>query len=66
MHSIQSLDVKDHVLSLDINLQHVIDLVYFKGYTQQETSEHLEIPLGTVKTRIRKAMQILRQIYKEV
>ena len=66
MNSIQSMDVKDHVLALDINLQHVIDLVYFKGYTQQETSDHLEIPLGTVKTRIRKAMQILRQIYKEV
>jgi hypothetical protein len=26
--------------------------LFFKGYTQQEASEELEIPLGTVKTQI--------------
>jgi RNA polymerase sigma-70 factor (ECF subfamily) len=66
MHSVQSLDVKDHVFNLEPKLHHVIDLIYFKGYTQQETSKILNIPLGTVKTRIRNAMQILRKIYKEI
>lgn len=38
----------------------LIDLVYYKGYTQEEISAKLNIPLGTVKTRIRKAVLILR------
>ncbi len=40
----------------------VIDKVYFESYTQEEISQELDMPLGTVKTRIRYAMQHLRQI----
>ena len=38
----------------------LIDLAYYKGYTQEEISQELNIPIGTVKTRIRKALLILR------
>lgn len=42
-------------------LSTLVDLVYIKGYTQAEVAEQLQIPLGTVKTRIRTALQQLRQ-----
>jgi RNA polymerase sigma factor (sigma-70 family) len=38
----------------------LIDLSYFKGYTQDEISQMLGIPLGTVKTRLRAALVQLR------
>lgn len=43
----------------------LIDLVYFGGRTQQEVSVELNLPLGTVKTRTRKALQLLREAIKE-
>lgn len=38
----------------------IIDLLFFKGYTQVDAAEALEIPLGTLKTRNRNCMQDLR------
>ncbi|MBA3648691.1 MAG: RNA polymerase sigma factor [Chitinophagales bacterium] len=40
----------------------VLDLVYFKGFTQAEIAKELNIPLGTVKTRVRMALIQLRSI----
>ena len=38
----------------------IIDFIYFKGFTQKETAEALEIPIGTVKTRNRTCLGELR------
>ena len=43
----------------------VIELLYFKGYTQQEVSETLNMPIGTVKTRNRNCIKELRTIVLE-
>lgn len=40
----------------------LIDLSYFQGYTHEEISKILDIPLGTVKTRIRSALTHLRNM----
>ena len=40
----------------------LIDLLYFKGFTQAETADELETPLGTVKTRIRGCIKELRKL----
>ncbi len=49
------------VLSKLKNEQRIlIDLSYFQGYTHDEISKTLNIPLGTVKTRIRTALSLLR------
>ncbi|NOT51667.1 MAG: sigma-70 family RNA polymerase sigma factor [Chitinophagaceae bacterium] len=41
-------------------LRVLIDLSYFQGFTHEEISKALNIPLGTVKTRIRTALIQLR------
>lgn len=40
----------------------VIDLAYFNGYTQEEISKEMRIPLGTVKTRMRSGIIELRKL----
>lgn len=42
-----------------------LEYVYFKGYTQDDASKELNLPLGTVKTRIRAAIMELRKQFKE-
>ncbi len=42
----------------------LIELSYFEGFTQDEISKILNIPLGTVKTRLRTALIQLKQVIK--
>ena len=55
------MGVKDLVQTLKPDQQLIVDLVYFKGYTHVEAAEELGIPLGTIKTRLRMAIQELRK-----
>lgn len=43
----------------------IIDLFYFEGFTHVEVAEQLNIPLGTVKTKIRQAIIQLRHYFNE-
>ena len=45
---------------LDANQRQVLELAFFKGLSHQQIAEHLNHPLGTVKSRIRQALIHLR------
>lgn len=55
------LGIKDLVETLKPEQKSILDLVYFKGFTHVEAAEELGIPLGTIKTRLRMAIQQLRK-----
>lgn len=50
------------VSELDETSRKIIELLYFEDYTQKEVGEALGIPLGTVKSRVRKAIMQLRTL----
>ena len=58
---IDGIGVKEVVDQLDPDQKTIIDYLYFGGYTQQEVADKLGIPLGTVKTRARAALKVLRK-----
>jgi RNA polymerase sigma-70 factor (ECF subfamily) len=47
---------------LPVEQRQAVELAYFEGMTQSEIANKTGIPLGTVKTRVRTAMQTLRRI----
>ena len=55
-----TIGIRSFVNKLADTCKKLIELIYFKGYTQKEASENLEIPLGTVKTRNRKCLNNLK------
>jgi RNA polymerase sigma-70 factor, ECF subfamily len=57
------LGLQDLVDNLDEKYRSLIELVYFRGFTQEEAAEETGIPLGTVKTRLRTAIAELRQSF---
>ena len=58
--SIEDVGLKKVLTKLKGELRVLIDLSYFQGFTHEEISKALNIPLGTVKTRIRSALIQLR------
>ncbi|MFK7819638.1 MAG: RNA polymerase sigma factor [Planctomycetaceae bacterium] len=49
------------VRKLDATYQQVLQLSFFDGYSHSQIADKLQLPLGTVKTRIRTAITTLRQ-----
>jgi RNA polymerase sigma-70 factor, ECF subfamily len=61
----ENIGFKNILNNLKEEHQTIIDLAYFEGYTREEISKKLNIPLGTVKTKIRQAILTLRDLTKK-
>lgn len=64
-NAIQSLGVRKMIAQLPPEQRQVLGLAYFKGMSHSEIAELIGEPLGTVKSRIRLAMQRLRDAMVE-
>ena len=63
--SVDAIGIKKYIEVLEPICKKVIHFLFFQGYTQKETAEELDIPLGTVKTRNRICINKLREILGE-
>ena len=55
--------VKSAIEDLDTDDQELLNLSVYQGYSHSEISEILDIPLGTVKTRIRRNLMKLKDTF---
>lgn len=62
----QSARVRTAVATLSDKQREAVELAFYEGHTHVEVSEKLGIPLGTAKTRIRDALNKLRDALEEV
>lgn len=60
---VDGIGLKKLIDELEKEQKDIIDLLYFRGFTQSEVAEELSIPLGTVKSRVRLAMNKLRKYF---
>jgi len=60
--TINDVGLKKLVNKLKKEYRDLVELSYFQGFTHEEISKVLNLPLGTVKTRIRTALTQLRTL----
>jgi RNA polymerase sigma factor (sigma-70 family) len=59
--SVDGIGVRELMGTLNDEQKFIVNCIYFKGYTHTEVSEEFDIPLGTVKSRIRAAINVLKK-----
>lgn len=59
---IDKIGVDSLVHALNDDQKQIVDMVYFKGYTQSQIAELTGIPLGTIKTRLKSGLAKLKNI----
>jgi len=62
VNKIDAIGIREFIKKLKPTCVRIIELLFFKGYTQQEASDELAMPLGTVKTQNRNCINDLRTI----
>jgi RNA polymerase sigma-70 factor (ECF subfamily) len=63
--NLRQQQVREALAQLPAEQRDVLALAYYQGYTQREMAELCNLPLGTVKTRVRLAMQKLRNLLRD-
>jgi RNA polymerase sigma factor (sigma-70 family) len=61
--NMETIGIKQLLIHLKSDQQEIIDLIYFKGFTHVQVAEMLNIPLGTIKTKLRLAILKLRKYF---
>ena len=61
MEQVEAIGVRELMIQLNEDQRFIIEYIYFQGYTHSELSEEFDIPLGTVKSRVRAALQVLKK-----
>ena len=57
------IDVQENLNKIENKYKVVLEALFFQGMTQQEASEELDIPLGTIKSRLKIGLRELKKIY---
>ena len=55
--------IEEKLEKIEEKYQIVLEALFFQGMTQQEASDELDIPLGTIKSRLKIGLRELKKIY---
>lgn len=59
----QAQQVRDALAALPETEREVLEIAYYQGLSQSAIAQQLNIPVGTVKSRTRQAIQKLRRVF---
>lgn len=54
--------IKNALAEIPSEQKTVVETIYFEGFTHSEAADHLDIPIGTVKTRLRLGILKLKDL----
>lgn len=63
--SLRRQRIRNAISKLPADQMQTLMLAYFGGYTQSQIADMLKQPLGTIKTRVRLAMQKLHELLRD-
>jgi len=66
LRSVQGAQIRAALRNIPLEQRMVIELAYFQGWTHSEIAEGCEIPLGTVKARMRLGLSRLKGLLAQM
>ena len=57
-----SISLRKAMAALKLEQRQALELAYFGGLTYEETAERLKLPVGTLKSRIRAGLALMRGV----
>jgi RNA polymerase sigma-70 factor (ECF subfamily) len=64
-HRVVSISLRKAMADLKLEQRQALELAYFGGLTYEETAERLKLPVGTLKSRIRAGLALMRGVLQE-